>query len=118
MQNQPQFSQSQQPIMGDLIDQLPADNSVPSHNEIRIVDQLFQKKKGVFDKILANTKDILLMGGLYILFSLPQTDEMIKKIITPTQSSQFILVGVKAVLFMLLYFVIKNMYLVRKTTPK
>ena len=107
------IQQEQQPL-GDLIDQLPADTSVPSHNEIRIVDQLFQQKKGIFDKILTQTKDIVVLGGLFIIFSLPFVDSLITKFITAAGTSPYILIGIKALLFVLIYFIIKNLYLARK----
>ena len=119
MQNQVQYSQQpmniptqQQPI-GDMINQLPADTSVPSHNEIRIVDQLFQQKKGIVDKILGQTKDIVVLGGLFIVFSLPFVEDLIKKFITVTNTSPYILIGIKALLFVFSYFLIKNIYLAR-----
>ena len=43
MQNQTQQLDNTQ--YGDLIDQLPTDKTSSSHNEILIVDKLFQKKK-------------------------------------------------------------------------
>lgn len=105
--------QQQQPI-GDVIEQLPSDRSVPSHNEIRIVDQLFQQKKGIFDHILNQTKDIVILGGLFIIFSLPFIDDLIKKFITIAGTSPYILLGVKVLLFVFTYFIIKNLYLARK----
>lgn len=105
---------TQQQPMGDMINQLPSDSSVPSHNEIRIVDQLFQQKKGIFDKILSQSKDIIILGGLFILFSLPFTDNLLKQFISVSGTSPYILVGIKTLLFVLIYFIIKNIYLVRK----
>jgi len=99
---------------GDYIDQLPSDVSVPSHNEIRIIDQLFQEKKSMLDRILHQTKDIIILAGLFILFSLPFVDNLIKQIITVTTKSQYILICVKALIFVIIYFIIKNLYLVRK----
>lgn len=127
MQSQVQYTQQpidqfqginikQKEIYGDIIERLPVDMSVPSHNEILITDQLFQKKKGIFDKILQNTKNIIILGGLFIILSLPFVDNFITKFITITGKSPYILVGVKALLFMFLYFIIKNLYLVRKNT--
>ena len=107
------IQQQQQPF-GDIIEQLPVDTSVPSHNEIRITDQLFQQKKSIFDKILHNTKDILILGGLFIVFSLPFVDNLITKFITVAGSSPYILIGVKTLLFVFSYFIIKNLYLARK----
>jgi hypothetical protein len=119
MQNHLQYS-SQQNVqndisdMGDMIDQLPSDKSIPSHNEIRIFDQLFHTKKTIFDKILVNTKDILIIGVLFILFSIAPLDSLIKKFIPLSNTSSYILIGAKTVLFMITYFIIKNIYLSRK----
>ena len=99
---------------GDYIDQLPSDVSVPSHNEIKIIDQLFQQKKSMLDRILHQTKDIIILAGLFILFSLPFVDNLIKQVVTVTTKSQYILIGVKSLIFVIIYFIIKNLYLVRK----
>ena len=122
MQSQIQYTQPPQPAqnmgiqqpVGDVIEQLPADMSVPSHNEIRIVDQLFQQKKSIFDRILGQTKDIVILGGLFIVFYLPFIDNLIKKFFTAAGTSPYILIGIKALLFVFSYFIIKNLYLVRK----
>lgn len=103
-------------IAGDLIEQLPSDTSIPSHNEIRLVDQFFHRKKNMFDHILNQSKDILMLAGLFILFCLPFIDNIIKKFITVTSTSSYILIGVKTILFVVIYFIIKNIYLVRKGT--
>jgi hypothetical protein len=104
----------QQSLIGDVIEQLPADMSVPSHNEIRIVDQLFQQKKGIFDHILGQTKDIVILGGLFIIFSLPFVDSLIMKFVTMAETSPYILIGIKALLFVFSYFIIKNLHLAQK----
>lgn len=133
MQNQVQYSQSnanpqlnanpvestkqlnaQTQLTGDIIAQLPTDQTVPSHNEIRIVDTLFQKKKSIVDRILKNTIDVLIVGILFIVFSLPLVDNLIKKFINMAEKSEYILIGVKAILFMLSYFIVNNIYLIKK----
>jgi hypothetical protein len=113
LENPSQGRKEQQPI-GDYIDQLPSDASVPSHNEIIIVDKFFQQKKSIFDKIFLQTKDIIIIGCLFILFSLPFVDNLIKKFIKITETSPYILIGIKALLFVIIYFFIKNIYLARK----
>jgi hypothetical protein len=118
-ENQPQPAHDmnlpqQQQAVGDFINQLPADMSVPSHNEIRIVDQLFHQKKGIFDLIMGKTKDIIVLGGLFIIFSLPFVDTLIMKFVTAASTSPYILIGIKALLFVLTYFIINNLYLARK----
>lgn len=114
-QFQGMYTQQRQEPFGDIIEKLPVDTSVPSHNEIRITDQLFQKKKGIFDKILQNSKNIIILGILFIILSLPFVDNFIIKFINITGTSPYILIGVKAILFMFSYFIIKNIYLARKS---
>ena len=99
--------------LGDLIGELPVDQTIPTHNELQIIDKLFVKQKTVFDKILLSSKDLLLMGLFFIIFSLPQVDSLIKRFIPITNTSAYILLLVKAFLFMLSYFIVSNLYLVR-----
>ena len=99
---------------GDELKQLPIDSTTPTHNEIVIVDSIFKQRKGVFDKIFENTKDLIVLAIFFIIFSLPQVDSFIKTIISSTNNSIYILIGVKALLFVLSYFIINNIYLVRK----
>jgi hypothetical protein len=101
-------------IAGDLIEQLPSDQTIPSHNEIRMVDSIFNEKISLMDKVLRQTKDILILGIFFIIFSLPQVDELIKKCITISDKSPYILILIKSCFFMLSYFIIQNLYLVRK----
>jgi len=101
-------------ILGDLITQLPIDETIPTHDEIRIVDALFKQKKGIFDRIFESMKDILIMGILFVFFSLSFTDDLIKKYIPSSQTSQYILLLIKTCLFMFVFFLIKNFYLSRK----
>ena len=101
-------------VPADPIDALPTDKTEPSHTEIQIVDTLFKQKQSTVQKLLAGTQDVLLVGLLFILFSLPQFDEIIKKMFPATTTSFYILLFVKTLIVMCLYFICKNMYLVRK----
>jgi hypothetical protein len=98
----------------DSIDTLPTDQNNPSHAEIQIVDSLFKQKHNTVQKLLGGTKDVLIVGFIFLLFSLPQFDDLVKKFIPTTEKSPYILVGVKAVLFAFVYFLVKNLNLVRK----
>ena len=69
-------TQKGQQHIGDDINQLPSDESVPSYNEVRIVDKFFQQKKSIFDRILHQTKDIVILGALFIILSLPFVDNI------------------------------------------
>lgn len=111
--NQANF-QGQQIEPADAIIQLPTDQNPPSHNEVQIVDTLFQEKQTAVEKFLTGSKDVLLIGIIFLIFSMPQVDDMIKKFIPISATSLYILLLIKTLMFMLIYFVLKNMYLVRK----
>lgn len=113
MQNQGQFAVTFD-NNSDSIDALPTDQNNPTHAEIQIIDQLFKQKHSIVQKILSGTKDVLVIGFVFLLFSLPQFDEFLKKLIPTTENSPYILVAIKAVLFAFVYFLVKNLYLVRK----
>jgi hypothetical protein len=100
-------------IMGDIIEQLPSDHSPPSHDEIRILDSLFKEQQGIVNKLLSEFKNIIIMGILFVIFSLPTLDDLIIKFINIASTSKYILVSIKALLFMVSYFVLQNLYLVR-----
>ena len=74
MQNTEQHVQFNQPslpqvITGDSIDTLPSDQNPPTHNEIKMVDTLFKENKSTIDIILADAKNIIFMGLLFIILS-------------------------------------------------
>lgn len=103
-----------EPILSDRLDILPTDQNNPTHSEIQIIDTLFKQKHKTIRKILEGTQDILIAGVLFIILSLPQIDQIIKNAIPMTANSDTILLGIKSLCFMILFFIIRNLYLVRK----
>lgn len=101
-------------MSGDPIDMLPTDSSVPSHGELKILDTLFKSKVSTTTKFIREAKDLVIIAGLFVIFSLPVIDETIKKFVTVTENSPYILLLTKAILFTITFFVIKNIYLVKK----
>ena len=99
--------------VGDNIDSLPTDQTVPSHNEIQMVETIFKKKLTTMQKILSGVKEFVLLLVLFIVFSLPQLDSILRKLISMTESP-YILILIKGILFVIVYFLIKNLYLARK----
>jgi len=100
--------------MPDLIDNLPVDETPPSPSEIQLVNTIFKEKMTTFQRAMNGMQDVLLVGLLFIVFSLPLVDPMIIKFFPSASTSPYILLGVKTAIVMLLYFCIKNLYLVRK----
>jgi hypothetical protein len=70
---------------GDPITNLPMDQSQPSQNEIQIVDTLFTKHRSTMDKIVLEAKDSLLIGLLFVVFSLPIVDNLLRKMLPITE---------------------------------
>jgi hypothetical protein len=99
--------------LGDNIANLPTDGTIPSHNEIQMVETLFKQKHGTIQKLFAGTKEFVLLLILFVVFSVPQIDALFRKFVTSAESP-YILAGIKGVVFTVAYFLIKNMYLVRK----
>ena len=101
--------------MPDSIDMLPTDESTPNHTEIKIIDAIFkQENKSTMTRILESLREIFLAGIVFVIFSLNFVDETIKSFIPSTQNSTMIFLGIKALLFMIVYFFAKNFYLSRK----
>ena len=98
----------------DAIDILPTDQNIPTHSEIQIVDQLFKQNHTTIQKILIGLKDIIIVGILFLCFITPQFDDVLKRFVPSTESSPYILMFIKTLLFSFAYFLVKNIYLVRK----
>ena len=56
--------------MGDSIKTLPTDQTQISYDHQAIIDNLFQENKNDMSKLFFGLKDTLLVGGLYLLFSI------------------------------------------------
>lgn len=97
----------------DIIEQLPTDQTIPSRNEIHVINTLFKENKGNLQKIFDELKSSILIGLLFMIFSLPQIDIIIKKFVKIAEKSPYILIGIKAIVFVVIFYFLNNMYLVR-----
>jgi hypothetical protein len=100
--------------ISDNLNLLPTDKNIPNKDSIHMANMIFGEQKSISDKIINEGKDMFLVGLLFIIFSLPQIDEMIKKFINVANNSEYILVAIKAIAVMILYWLIKNYYLSRQ----
>jgi len=114
MQNPVQYTQQIQDQNADLISVLPTNQYQPSHNELRIVDTLFKQHGGTMNKIVNEAKDSVFIGILFIILSMPQVDESVKKLVPMAQNSPYILILVKALILIVAFWLIKNFWLSRK----
>lgn len=102
---------------GDIITQLPIDQTQPSHNELQIINTLFKEHGQTMNIIFDEAKDAVLVGLLFIAFvSIPKIDETINKFIPITNKSQYFLVIVKGIMIACLFWLVKHFYLSRKNS--
>jgi hypothetical protein len=94
--------------MADPIVQLPTDNTKPNQDELTIVNSLFKKHSNTIETVANEMKDSIIAGILFIVLSLPQVDELIKSLLAFTNNSPIILTIVKALIFIVLFYFIKN----------
>ena len=94
--------------LADPIVQLPTDNTKLNQQEIEIVNSIFQKHGTQIDTIVTELKDSIIAGLLFIVLSLPQVDKIIISFFPSLNESPIILTVVKAVIFIILFYFIKN----------
>jgi hypothetical protein len=97
-------------LNADVIDQLQEDKNAPSHDEINMVNTLFKKERSTIQKIFNEVKTVIFVALLYIALSIPYVDTLIQKVIPITQTSWMILILIKAVVFMFIFYFLNNMY--------
>lgn len=100
--------------MSDNIKDLPTDDIEASNADMQIVNSMFKQKQNTVTKILNSSKDVLLVGFLFILLNIPQADDLVCKFIPSCKNSTYILLLVKTLIMMGSYFILKNLYLVKK----
>ena len=98
---------------GDLLRNLPTDNSNPNEKELYYINNIFEKEQSNIRKIMMEFKDIVMISLLFLLVSIPYIDSIIKKVY-PRAENRSIMLVVKSVLFGLLYYMLKNLYTLRK----
>ena len=99
---------------GDPISSLPIDKNPPKPSEIQIIDTLFKKHKGSMISIATELKEPIIIAILFITFSLPSLNQIIKNFVPLVENSPFILLIVKAIGLAFIFWLIKHFYLSKK----
>lgn len=102
--------------MTDYLRKLPVDQTLPNSSELEIVNYIFGKdgKHKVAKNIVWEFKDAILGGIIFFLLSISYMDTIIKKII-PTTNNYILLLIIKTILFILIFWILKNIFLVKKS---
>ncbi len=100
--------------MSDPIEILPTDKNPITNEESQIVDRFFQDNDTGIKKILREMKGSIVAGLLFLVFNLPPVDGLIKTLLPITAKSPYILAFIKAIVFIILFWIISNFYLSKK----
>jgi len=98
---------------GDIIENLPTDSSMPSHDELQIINSIFRENKTSNGKLFEEAKEVIILIILFIILSIPPVDSALKKFI-PATNSPYILILIKGIILAVVFYTIKNMYLIQK----
>ena len=91
----------------DLIGGLPTDEeSEIEENELQILNMIFKENPSSFKAIIKEFYELLIIGILFIIFSLPYIDDIVQSILPITNNYYFLLV-IKSIFVMLLFWVSK-----------
>ncbi len=99
---------------GDNISTLPVDKIPPTHDDLEIVNNLFPMQSIPMQIVASESKDAVIVGLLFVMFSLPPVDDFIKKFLPVTEKAPYLLIFIKAFAFIILFWILKNFYLSRK----
>lgn len=99
--------------MGDFIKNLPTDNTVITTNEMNIMNTLFQENKKNIKTLYSGTKDIIIAGVLFFIFTLPFIDSMLGYCLNFVNNSSLIMNVTKSIIFMVLLFFCQNFFLAK-----
>ena len=86
----------------DLISELPVDKKEPSTTELQIVNTLFTKHKKTMNSIFSEAKESLIVGILFVIFTIPFVDSMIRKVLPITDRLPWVLLLIKILIVMIL----------------
>jgi hypothetical protein len=97
--------------MGDFIKNLPTDNTVITTNEMNIMNTVFLENKKTIRSLYSGTKDIIIAGILFFIFTLPFIDSTLGYCFNFVNTSSLIMNVTKSIIFMVILFFCQNFFL-------
>ena len=91
----------------DNIKNLPTNTDTINDLDLQIVNNLFVSKINIKENVLKEGKELIIISIIFIIFSLPQTDNLLKKHI-PITNNYIYNILFKTILFLTFYFLIKH----------
>lgn len=110
-------------LSGDPIQSLPVDDINPSANDMELSKILFGQEEDGNDrkKIPESQSTIInlgLIGLLYIIMSLEQTDRFLTEVLPSVKSQPYLLLFVKCLLVVLIYYVMVKFNIIGRLLQK
>jgi hypothetical protein len=94
---------------GDLVEYLPTDKTQLSHEELKIVNNLFkQENKNMLNIISYELRESIIGAIIFFCISLPFLDNYIKKYVPITNTSIYYLLIAKMILFVIIFWITMN----------
>lgn len=100
--------------MGDYIKNLPTDATVATVNEMNVINSLFQQQKKTLKTVFIGIKDIIIAGVIFFVMTLPFVNGLLGGCINFVNTSPLVMSIIKTVIFMVLFFFVQNIMLVKK----
>ena len=97
-----------------MLETLQTDRSSLTSKEQVIIDTLFKKKLTLMENVFEKSKYLAILAILFVVFSLPQADELMKKIYPAFSGSPYLLLAAKTVLFCIVYFAVSQIQFAMK----
>jgi len=85
----------------DVINELPSDENPVSDNEMKIINMLFKEKEKIKSKTTKDIFEVVVVGFLFVLVSLPCFDSLFQ-----IENTNIILI-IKTAIIMFLFWIIK-----------
>jgi hypothetical protein len=98
---------------GDLIDSLPTDKVTHTEQQVKVANMLFQENKSLVNTITSELKDGIIICILFAIFSSTQVNNIILKNV-PNSNNVLVLYGIKCLIIIILFYILKNFHLSRK----
>jgi hypothetical protein len=102
--------------MGDFIKNLPTDNTVITANEMNVMNNVFQENKKTLKTLYSGTKDIIIAGILFFIFTLPFIDSCLGYCLNFVNTSPLMMNLTKSIIFMVILFFCQNFFLSRNVS--
>ena len=96
--------------MADSISRLPIDSSIPRHQDIAMVNELFKKHGSTMEKVVDEFRSPIIYTILFVFLSLPLTTRGINYLCPAisNEDGNLVVILSKAIIFLILIYIVQN----------